>query len=155
MPKPVALAPKRRQQASIDERGLAAAGSAHHHHERVVAEFLHQLTDRTLELGWTPSAKEECGILFPESVEPTVGADGFPYSVPRRWRAADGRQQARKFVWRIRHLCDVREIDPGKEVQKVERPIGCGFRQDHWHDREGRIAALADNRKLTFVLLSV
>jgi hypothetical protein len=67
----------------------------------------------------------------------------------------DGCQEMRKRVRSIRHLCNVREIDPGEEVQKIEWPIGCGFRQYHRHDLEGRIAALADNRKLAFVLLSI
>src|SRR5262249_42324660 len=90
-----------------------------------------------------------------EGVETAIRANGFAYGVPRRWRASDSRHQTRKLVWRIRHLCDAREIDPGKEVQKIERSVGRSFWQDHRHDWERRIAGLADNRKLAFVLLGV
>ena len=42
-----------------------------------------------------------------------------------------------------------------RTLEKIERTIGRCFGQDHRHDREGRIAGLADKGEFTFVLLGV
>ena len=84
IPEPVALAPQGRQQAGIDQRRLAAAGSAHHHHERMLADLAHQLADGALRIVGAAAAEEERRVLFPECVEPSVGADGFPRHFRRR-----------------------------------------------------------------------
>ena len=47
------------------------------------------------------------------------------------------------------------EVDPGEDSEKIERTIGRGLGQDHRHDREGRIAGLADKGEFAFVLLGV
>ena len=49
----------------------------------------------------------------------------------------------------------MREVDPGEDLEKIERTIGRRFGQDHRHDREGRIAALADKGEFALVLLGV
>jgi hypothetical protein len=49
----------------------------------------------------------------PEGIEPAVGADGFPHPVPRRGRAVDGRQKARKLIRRLGYFCDMGEIARG------------------------------------------
>ena len=40
-------------------------------------------------------------------------------------------------------------------MEKIERTIGRCSGQDHRHDREGRIAGLADQGEFAFVLLGV
>jgi hypothetical protein len=47
------------------------------------------------------------------------------------------------------------EVDPCENAEKIKRGIGRGPRQDHRHDREGRIAGLTHKGEFTFVLLGV
>ena len=49
----------------------------------------------------------------------------------------------------------MREINPGQIVEKIERTIGLGLRQEHRDDPKGSIVALANNGGLPFILLGV
>ena len=49
----------------------------------------------------------------------------------------------------------MREINPGQIVEKIERTIGLGLRQEHRDDPKGGIVALANNGGLPFILLGV
>ena len=86
---------------------------------------------------------------------PDRGRSASRAALRRSLPALDGRQKVLKLVRRIGHLCDMREVDPGEDPEKIERRIGRRFGQDHRHDREGRIAGLTDKGEFAFVLLGV
>jgi hypothetical protein len=65
----------------------------------------------------------------------------------------DSRQKVLEHVRCIGYFCNMREVDPGEDPEKIEGRIARCLGQDHWHDREGRIARLADKSQFPFVLL--
>ena len=139
------LAPKRRHQARIDERRLAAPRSAHHHHKPMVADLPHQLANRARRIVRRPAAEEKRRVLFAECIKPTVRADVQSCGFGAHQACLNGRQKALELVRRIQNLRDMREIDPGDDPEKIERRIA-RVRQQHRYDREGRIAGLPNKR---------
>ena len=146
-PELVARLPQGGQQSGIDQGRLSAARPAHHENEWVLADLADQLVDSAA------PAEEECRVLLAERIEAAVGTDRFLYGA--FGLAADRREQSRQRVRRLGHVRGLGKVDPGQQMEKVERPVGRRSRQHHRDDRERRIAGLPDQRELSLVLLRV
>src|SRR5262245_54342301 len=121
----------------------------------MLANLANQLPDGTLRIACTAAAEEERGVLFPESIETSVGADGLSCGLRRSLPAVDCLQKVLEHVRRIGHSCDMREVDPGQDAEEIEGWIARGLGQDYWHDGKSRIASLANQGKVAFVMLGV
>src|SRR6266571_5228480 len=102
----------------------------------MLAYLANQLADRALRLVRAAATDEERGIFLAKRVKPAVGANGGARNVARGLPAADGGCEAANFFRRIGHLVDMGEVDPGEELQEIERKVGRRSGQDHRHDRK-------------------
>src|SRR5262249_4776865 len=123
--------------------------------ERVLMDLAHQFADGAVWIVCAAAPEEECGVLLPKCIEPSVGANGLSHCLRCNLPPMDRRQKVLKHIWRIGHPGDVREVDPGESAEKVERRVSGRLGQDHRYDREARIAGLPHKGELSFVLLGV
>jgi hypothetical protein len=79
----------------------------------------------------------------------------LPRLLVGRQPALDASHEPLKLVRRIRNLLDTTEVNPGKILEKIERKIAAGLREDHRYDAEVRLTGLANNGQFALVLLSV